>query len=91
MMHPVASAYYLQGKNNSLRVIILKYNVASAYYLQGKNNANLVIGFVLEVASAYYLQGKNNCHLRLIEVCLLHLPTICKVKTTNFLNIYPSK
>ena len=38
------------------------------------------------VASACYLQGKNN---RAVEICKsyqLHLPAVCKVKTTIRIN-----
>ena len=38
------------------------------------------------VASACYLQGKNN---RAVEICKsyqLHLPAVCKVKTTITIN-----
>ena len=56
--------------------------VASACCLQGKNNLSDIVRDLRLVASACCLQGKNNPFPNLLEILMLHLPAVCKVKTT---------
>ena len=59
-------------------------DVASAFCLQGKNNRVVLYVDMVAVASACCLQGKNNWKYLFARIIGLHLPAVCKVKTTNY-------